>query len=167
MTDYQVRDKAVAAQKGGKAYIVSPYAIIRSDDRYVLVAYEQESSSIITLRVDNIRNVRILEETIDPAPAEFDIGYYYSGSHKVQDGPEMEVTIECENSLLGNFIDRFGMDFECRPVSDQSFQAAVKACPGNAFFGWLLQYAGRMKLVSPQEAVSLYKAQLAKALEDL
>ena len=85
----------------------------------------------------------------------------------MQDGSEMEVTIECENSLLGDFIDRFGMDFECRPVSEQSFQATVKACPGNAFFGWLLQYAGRMKLVSPQEAVSLYKAQLAKALEEL
>ena len=167
LTDYQVRDKAVTAQKGGKAYIVSPYAIIRSDDRYVLVAYEQESSSIITPRVDNIRNVRILEEAIDPSPSEFDIGYYYSGSHKMQDGPEMEVTIECEKSLLGDFIDRFGMDFECRPVSDQSFQATVKACPGNSFFGWLLQYAGRMKLVSPQEAVSLYKAQLAKAIDDL
>ena len=167
MIDYRVPDKAVVPHKDGKVYVVSPYATIWSNDRYYLLAYEAERNSIITPRLDHIRKVRILEEAIDPAPPNFDIGYYYSSSYKMYGGPEMEVTIECENSLLGKFIDRFGMDFECRPVSDQSFQATVKACPGNAFFGWLLQYAGRMKLVSPQEAVSLYKAQLAKALEDL
>ena len=167
MIDYRVPDKAVVPHKDGKVYVVSPYATIWSNDRYYLLAYEAERNSIITPRLDHIRKVRILEEAIDPAPPNFDIGYYYSSSYKMYGGPEMEVTIECENSLLGKFIDRFGMDFECTPVSENCFQATVKACIGNTFFGWLLQYAGRMKLVSPQEAVDLYKEQLMKALSTL
>ena len=167
MIDYRVPDKAVIPHKDGKVYVVSPYATIWSNDRYYLLAYEEERHSIITPRLDHIRKIRILEESIDPAPANFDIGYYYSSSYKMYGGPEMEITIECENSLLGKFIDRFGMTFDCIPVSDHSFQATVKACIGNTFFGWLLQYAGRMKLVAPSEAVSLYKEKLTKALENL
>lgn len=167
MIDYRVPDKAVVPHRDGKVYVVSPYATIWSNDRYYLLAYEAERQCIITPRMDHIRKVRILEEAIDPAPANFDIGYYYSSSYKMYGGPEMEVTIECENSLLGKFIDRFGMDFECKPISEDSFQATVKACIGNTFFGWLLQYAGRMNLVAPQEAVDLYKEQLTKALSIL
>ena len=83
------------------------------------------------------------------------------------DGPETEVTIECENRLIGKFIDRFGMDFECIPVSDHSFQATVKACIGNTFFGWLVQYAGQMFLKGPEDTVELYKRHLQKASEGL
>lgn len=167
MIDYKVPDKSVVPHRDGKVYVVSPYATIWSNDRYYLLAYEEECHSIITPRLDHIRKVSILEDAIDPAPDDFDIGYYYSSSYKMYSGPEVEVTIECENNLLGKFIDRFGMDFDCRPVSEHSFQATVKACIGNTFFGWLLQYAGRMRLVAPEEAVLLYKEQLTKALEAL
>lgn len=77
------------------------------------------------------------------------------------------MTIECENCLLRKHIDLFGIDFEYTPVSVNSFQPTVKACIGNTFFGWFLKYAGRMKLVVSEKAVTLYKEQLTKALEEL
>jgi predicted DNA-binding transcriptional regulator YafY len=147
--------------------VVSPYATIWSNDRYYLLAHEEERDIVITPRLDHIRKVKILTEDAIPAPKGFDIGYYYSSSYKMYSGPEEDVTIECENSLLGKFIDRFGMDFECIPVTDHSFQATVKACISSAFFGWLLQYAGKMRPVAPETAVTQYREQLMKALESL
>ena len=163
MIDYRVPDKARFAHKGGKVYSVSPYATIWSNDRYYLVCYDDDRNSVITPRMDHIRKVRVLDEPIKPKPADFDIGYYYTSSYKMYGGPEMEVTIECENDLLGKFIDRFGMEFDCIPVTDHTFQATVKTCVGNTFFGWLFQYAGRMHLRGPDAAVELYQEQLAKA----
>ena len=91
---------------------------------------------IITPRVDHIRRVKVLDEDIRPQPKDFDISYYYSTVYKMYGGPEMDVTIECPNSLIGHFIDRFGTDFEAEPVGDSAFRATVHTCVGSTFFGW-------------------------------
>ncbi len=165
MVERRAPDKALVSHKKGKLYTVSPYATIWCNDRYYLICFDEDRDMIITPRLDHIRRVQVLEDGITPPPKKFDIGYYYTSVYKMYGGPEMDVTIECENSLIGKFIDRFGLDFECVPVTDHSFQATVKACVGNTFFGWLCQYAGQMKLVGPEEAVTAYREQLVKAME--
>ena len=160
MMEYKVPDKTLVPHRDGKLYVVSPFATIWANDRYYLVAYEEERDQIITPRLDHIRKVKILEEDAIPKPKGFDIGYYYSSVYKMYGGPEEEVTIECENSLLGKFIDRFGMDFKCVPVTDHSFQASVKTCTGNTFFGWLCQYGGKMIIKGPQAIVDQFDQHL-------
>ena len=167
MIEYRSPDKKIVPHRNGKFYVVSPYATIWANDRYYLLAHEEERNIIITPRLDHIRKVKILDETITPQPKGFNIGYYYSSVYKMYDGPETEITIECENNLIGKFIDRFGMDFECVPVSEHSFQATVKTCIGNTFFGWLVQYAGQMTLKEPAVVVQQYRIHLKKALADL
>ena len=167
MIEYQAPDKTIVPHHNGKTYVVSPYATIWANDRYYLLAHEEERDIIITPRLDHIRKVKILDEPIHTQPKGFNIGYYYSSVYKMYGGPETDVTIECENQLIGKFIDRFGLDFECIPVTDHSFQATVKACIGNTFYGWLVQYAGQMTLKGPEQAVEQYKAHLLKALEGL
>lgn len=98
------------------------------------MAHEQERDIIIiTPKLDHIR--KVLEEGVVPVPKGFDIGYYYSSSYKMYSGPEKDVTIECENSRIGKLIGRFGLDFDCIPDTDHSFQATVKACISSTFFG--------------------------------
>lgn len=163
MVDFSVPDKRVVLHRDGYVYTTSPYAMIWSNDRYYLLAHDEERGIILTPRVDHITNVTILDEEITPAPEDFDIGYYYSSSYKMYDGPEKEITLLCRNQLLGKFIDRFGMDFECIPVTEDIFQATVTASIGPTFFGWLLQYAGRMQLIGPESVVDEYKKLRRKA----
>ena len=163
MVDFRVPDKQPVLHREGYVYTVSPYAMIWCNDRYYLLAHEEKRGIILTPRVDRITNVTILDEEITPAPEGFDIGYYYSSSYKMYDGPEQEITLLCRNQLLGKFIDRFGMDFECVPVSDDIFRATVTASVGPTFFGWLLQYAGRMQLIGPEPVVDAYKKLRRKA----
>ena len=167
MIDYRVPDKAVVPHRDDKKYEVSPYATLWVNDRYYLVAYEEERDRIITPRLDHIRKVKILYDNITPPPKDFDLGYYYSTIYKMYGGEEADVTIECENHLLGKFIDRFGTDFECVPVTDHSFQATVRTCVGNTFFGWLFQYVGEMKLIGPEDVIAQYNMRLKTATKDV
>lgn len=165
MIDYSVPEKEPVLHRNGHIYTVSPYALIWSNDRYYLVAHEEECDTILTPRVDHIQGVTVLETPIIPAPVDFDIGYYYSLTYKMYSGPEHEITLICDNSLIGKVIDRFGRDFECIPVSDQEFKAIVRASIGPTFYGWLFQYAGKMTLAGPQEAVDDYNKHRKKALK--
>ena len=156
MVDYSVPSMEPVPHRNGHVYTVSPYALIWSNDRYYLVAYEEERETILTPRVDHIQEIMVLDEPINPAPADFDIGYYYSTTYKMYMGPEQEVTLICDNSIIGKVIDRFGKNFECLPVSDQAFKAIVRASIGPTFFGWLFQYAGKMTLAGPPEVIMQY-----------
>ena len=88
--------------------------------------------------------------------------YYYSQTYKMYSGPEHEITLICDNSLIGKVIDRFGKTIKCIPVSDQAFKTTIRASIGPTFFGWLFQYAGKMTLAGPQEVVDQYNKQKRK-----
>ena len=156
MVDYSVPDMELIPHREGHIYTISPYALIWSNDRYYLVGHEEERNAILTPRVDHIQEIKVLDEPIKPVPPDFDIGYYYSTTYKMYTGPEHEITLICDNSLIGKMIDRFGKDFECIPVSDHAFKAVVRASIGPTFYGWLFQYAGKMTLAGPPEVVNEY-----------
>ena len=155
MLDYTVSLEQIQ-HRDGHVYVVSPYALIWNNDRYYLVAHEEERDTILTPRVDHIQEVIILDEPIKPAPDDFDIGYYYSTAYKMYSGPEQEVTLICDNNLIGKIIDRFGQNFTCIPISDRAFKAVVKTSISPTFFGWLFQYAGKITLQGPEEVVKEY-----------
>ena len=166
MIDYRIPDKTVVPHPDKKKYEVSPYATIWANGNYYLVAYDEDNECITTPRMDLIRKVKILDKMITPPPADFDLSNYHN-IYQLSEGSEAEVTIVCENHLLRKFIDRFGAEFECIPLTDHSFQATVKTYVGNTFFGWLFQYAGEMRLTGPKSAVSQYKKHLKMASNDM
>ena len=161
LADYSVPDMQPTYHRDGKVYTVSPYAMVWNNDRYYLVAHEDERSIILTPRADRIKNIEILDEQIQPTPEGFDIGHYYS-LYKMYEGPEAEITLECQNTLISKFIDHFGADFQCLPVSENTFQATVQTEISPTFFGWLFQYAGDIKLLSPTGICKQYADHLRK-----
>ena len=156
MVDYHVPDLKPIFHRDGYVYTVSPYAMVWNHDQYYLIAFEEERNRILTPRVDHIKNVNVLDIPANPIPNGFNIGKYYNLNYRMFSGPESEVTILCNNKLIGQFIDHFGKEFECKPISDKTFKATVKTAISPAFFGWLFQYAGDMSLVAPLEVVEQY-----------
>ena len=72
-------------------------------------------------------------------------------------GEECTVTLECENSLAGVVIDRFGRDVSIIPghASGEgsgyfTFRAPVML--SNNFYSWVLQFGGRMRITEPENA---------------
>ena len=81
-------------------------------------------------------------------------------------GPEMDITLHCDDTLMNNIIDRFGDDFTFVRADESHFRATVHVNASDTFWGWVFEYVGRMKVVAPEEATQMYRDRLNRALEE-
>ena len=64
-----------------------------------------------------------------------------------------------------NHSSLFGADMHTEALDD-SFIAEVNVSVSPTFFGWVFGFAGKIKIISPQSVVVVYKRELKKAISD-
>lgn len=80
-------------------------------------------------------------------------------------GKEQRVTIRFINRLLDVAVERFGCDpssVQYTRVDDGHFCVTAKVEISDQFFGWLLGFGRRAKLIGSDVAVEKFKAYLDK-----
>ena len=148
-------------------YIVSPYAVLWKDDRCYMLAYTEKRHIIQSFRIDRMGIPEITEETIVPKPENFNISDYTIGTVKMYGADNMtEVELLCGNELMNTLVDHFGADFPFCPAGSDCFKARITVGLGSTFYGWLFQYAGRIRLLSPASAVEEYKKLAEEVLKE-
>jgi tRNA U54 and U55 pseudouridine synthase Pus10 len=75
------------------------------------------------------------------------------------------VTLLCENSLMKSVIDHFGEKVKTSVVDREHFTAEVDVSVSPTFFGWVVSFAGRMKIAEPEDIKNRYTDFLGKILE--
>ena len=163
---YDLRKEKVYRHKGEK-YVVSPYATVWMQDRYYLVGYSDKRNRVVTFRIDRIATPRCLERQREPEPASFSIRDYSESVFRMYDGPRSMVTLRCNRGLVDQIIDRFGKDISLDNITDETFDITAEVAVSGPFFAWLLQYAGEMTILGPDEVREEYAVRLGKALESL
>ena len=143
--------KEKVLRNNGEVYIISPYALIWSDDRYYLVGYSDKRHELTPFRVDRMTVPQITDE---PAvkntsfnPADFAnkvVQMYPSGN-------EQTVTLRCKNENMRSVIDKFGEDIKVDVIDTQHFTAKVQVQPSQTFFGWVFTFRGDIEIVGPDE----------------
>ncbi len=152
----------------GEIYTVSPFLTIWRDDRYYLVGWADNRNDIRSFRIDRMALPQIADDPAVPAPDGFDpYDYYCTLTKMYSNGPEMDITLNCDDSLMNSIIDRFGSDFDFERADSSHFRAHVHVNASGTFWGWVFEYAGRMKIEGPEEAVRMYRDHLKTALADL
>ena len=73
-------------------------------------------------------------------------------------GEAVDIVIEFNDSLIGVVFDKFGEDTKMMRCGDRKCVATVKVQISPVFWGWLFQFAGEMKLLSPDSLVQEYIA---------
>jgi len=142
----------------GKPYVISPYSLAWNGDYYYLIGYSDERKIIMNFRVDRIDNKPILlDEQSTETPSEFNLTEYTNQVFQMFDGEETVVQLKCENELMKNIIDRFGEDVEVISNDEQTFTVEVTVDVSPTFFGWVLGFGGKMKIVSPESVKKEYK----------
>ena len=156
-------------RRGGALYIVSPYKLLISDDNYYLLAFDDEKQKMLTFRLDRMKDVKRLIGIPRAGEDEFykiDMSTYTQRNINMYGGREERVTIQCVNYLLDTVIDRFGIkDAFYTQVDPDHFNVSVRVGISDQFYGWLLGFGRRMKLVSPQSAVDDFKSYIDKVRE--
>lgn len=154
-------------RNNGEVYTVSPYLTIWKNDRYYMVGWADNRSEVRSFRIDRMAVPMLTDEPAVPRPEGFDPYAYYCTLTKMYGkGPEMDITLCCDDTLMNNIIDRFGDDFAFERADESHFRATVHVNASDTFWGWVFEYVGRMKVEAPEEAKQMYRERLSRALEE-
>lgn len=152
-------DKKKTYHHWGNKYRVSPYALLYREGVYTLVAIPAKDNRIRMYRVDHMEEVEI-SHADRHEKAVFDainLEEFSNGTFGFSFKPQCEVTLNAHVSLIDAIIDRFGMDVKLTSVSDEVCSFTVPVTLSPEFFGWVLSFGGRMKLISPDKTKKMLR----------
>lgn len=141
--------KEKVLRNNGEVYIISPYALIWSDDRYYLVGFSDKRQKLTAFRVDRMTVPQITDEAAvkntEFNPADFAnkvVQMYASGEEKT-------VVLRCKNDTMRSVIDKFGEGIQVGSFDNEHFTAEVQVQPSQTFFGWVFTFRGDIEILRP------------------
>lgn len=137
-------------RKEKQRYVVEPMALVYNDDNYYLMCYSDKYDNICNYRVDRMEAVKEEEEPVNEKAiiGEAGVAEYTEQVFNMYGGEQQEVTLEFDASLIGAVYDKFGEDTKITR-DDDVCTATVKVQVSPTFRGWVYQFDGRMKVITP------------------
>ena len=155
--EYSVDKQRVFRHDGGD-YIVSPLALLYSNDNYYLAAYSPERGSIVNYRVDRMTDVAVLEDNREQNEviANFDPSTYITSQFSMFGGVKRQVEMAFHNSLATVVLDRFGTDILMRPIDAEHFLINTEVEMSPAFFSWIFMFGTKASIVGPDDVFEAF-----------
>lgn len=165
--DYSGLKKKVLKNKG-EIYKLSPYKLIWSGDYYYVIGYSEKKGKVINFRVDRIAAApTILSENAIPVPKDFDLENFTKEVFFMFSGDEVEVDLQCDNSLMKTMIDRFGENVKTLAYDMTSFRLITEISVSPTFFGWVFGFDGKVKILGPKNVKEQYYKMISEAMNSL
>lgn len=165
--DYSGLKKKVLKNKG-EIYKLSPYKLIWSGDYYYVIGYSERKGKVINFRVDRIAAApTILSENAIPVPKDFDLENFTKEVFFMFSGDEVEVDLQCDNSLMKTMIDRFGENVKTLAYDMTSFRLITEVSVSPTFFGWVFGFDGKVKILGPKNVKEQYYKMISEAMNSL
>lgn len=155
-------------RRKGEDYSASPYALLISDGNYYMLAYDDRYKKLRTYRVDRMRNVRRTEIPRDGEEAfsQINMSNYTQRVFGMYSGSSNLVTIRFIPPLLDTAVERFGTKGAQYCMCDERhFSVTANVEVSDQFFGWILGFGKRAKILGPDDVVEKFKAYLDKVRE--
>ena len=158
--------------KEDKAFTVSPYALIWSDDHYYLVCNNEKYDNLMHLRIDKIKK---LQKTKSPARHfsevsdyrnNFDSADYATKLFNMYSGEPKPIELICNNEILEVILDRFGESVKIQKYDDTHFLLKTNAVVSDGLTKWVLQFGGRIKVKAPNDLIYEVKKLAQEALNN-
>ncbi len=140
-----------------KTMIINPYALIWSNDHYYLIGNYSKYDNLIHLRIDRLKNVKILDiysrhfSEVSPYRNVFDTADYSKKHLSMFSGDIKPIELICNNSMIEDFIDKFGEKCFMKPFDENHFLAKTDVAVTDGLASWVMQYGDKVKVKSPKE----------------
>ena len=132
-----------------RPYRVSPYGLCFANGNYYLICRYQGAEDISHYRVDRIQSPVLLEDQpIGPLTTGLDLARYVRERVYPFPGETVRAVLRCEEDLLSDVLDRFGMETQLRDNGDGTFDATVFTGAAGLKF-WALQYVTVCQVLEP------------------
>lgn len=149
----------------GQAYTVSPYKLLINDGNYYLLAFDDQAQDMRTYRVDRMKNVCLTGIPREGAEAfaSIDLRTYTKRVFSMFSGKPARVTVRFIHPLLDAVLDRFGNDKSSVSYTKEDeiyFTVTAQVEISEQFFGWLLGFGEKAKLLEPSNVVEQFASYL-------
>lgn len=129
-----------------KPYTVNPYGMVFMNEHYYLVCNRSGYPNMSLYRIDRMKDIIVTDKSWDRTSEGMseviDAVYSFVGN------PEY-IKMRCDNVILDDVIDKFGLDIKlCRANADE-FEATFKVSPHGVKF-WALQYLPYAEILEPK-----------------
>lgn len=151
-------------RRGGHHYVVEPVALVFNEDNYYLTCYSSRHDNTSNYRVDRMDGVKIIEESCcEKAIALRDeVAAYTEQAFKMFSGQPEDVVLEFDRGIIGAVYDKFGESVQMMASGEEKIIATVKVRISPTFWGWVFQFGGHMRIISPAHVVEAYGQQLIR-----
>ena len=154
-------------RKEKKRYVVEPMALIFNDDNYYLMTWNAKYEGITNYRVDRMDEVSVEETSVSEKAImdDSDIAAFRQQAFKMYGGNLEDVVLEFNEKLIGVVHDKFGENTKMIRTAPGKCVASVQVQIAPTFWGWLFQFVGEMRIISPDPLMEEYKKRAKEALE--
>ncbi len=143
---YDLNKKLIARRQ--EKYVVNPYNIICANENYYLICNYDKYDNLSNYRMDFIRDIEILEESIKKICKSLEIEKYINSSVYMFGGEEKKVKLRCDNIILKDIIDKFGEKVVLKPEGNNQFIATLDINIKGIEF-WIMQYSNYCEVINP------------------
>jgi len=154
--------KQVERRRGAR-YTVSPFQLLINDGNYYLLAFDDYAQDMRTYRVDRMKDIRFTGEPRDGDDVfkKIDLRTYTKRVFSMYGGEKRLVELHFVHPLLDAVVDRFGTkDVQYAKVDDTYFGVTAKVEISDQFFGWLLGFGNKAKIVYPDDLMEQFRGYL-------
>lgn len=155
-------------RRQGQRYEVSPYALLINDSNYYLLAYNDYVKNMRTYRVDRMKDIRIIDEPREGKEvfSKINLKSYTQRTFGMFGGKQELITLRFINPLLDTVVDRFGKKGILYNIVDENhFSITAPIEISDQFYGWVLGFGKKVKILSPQKVVDEFAAYMDKIRE--
>ena len=151
----------------GALYLVSPWGLCWDSENYYMIAFDSVSQKIKHYRVDKMQEISITDDKREGLDAYkgINMAEYSRKTFGMFGGEERPVTMECDPSLAGVMIDRFGKDSFIVPKGDR-FTITVKVAVSGQFLGWVAGLGSGVRITAPADVAAKMRELLQGVLEN-
>ncbi len=154
-------------RKEKKRYVVEPMALIFNDDNYYLMTWNARYEGITNYRVDRMDEVSVEDTAVSEKAIidDSDIAAFRQQAFKMYGGNLEDVVLEFDEKLIGVVHDKFGENTKMIRTAPGKCVASVQVQIAPTFWGWLFQFVGEMRIISPDPLMEEYKKRAKEVLE--
>ncbi|MBR6618412.1 MAG: WYL domain-containing protein [Oscillospiraceae bacterium] len=158
------REKVYRSENG--IHMVEPIALVYNNDKYYLTCYNPKAERNYNYRLDRIEKVEILDEKISKNAMirSRSVAKYTAQVFKMYGGETEKITLQFDAQMIDYIYEKFGINTKICSADEEQFTTQVDVQISPTFFGWVLQFAGKMKIIAPQNVCDEYVAILNKAI---
>ena len=152
-----------------KTHNASPYQLILHNQRYYLMALNEQWGNMAYYRVDHITNMKVLEERLTPLnevegyEKGIDYSMFSSALPYMYTDKIERITFYADETIVDQIVDWFGKNAKIEKCENK-LKVTVKAS-SMAMEYWAMQYLNYVEVVSPSELRDKIKENLENAIK--